>query len=321
MIRTKPAVDDAFLQQLATLKDLLNHCTLCPRQCCVNRRAGEAGFCRLSDRLLFDCAMAHHGEEPPLSGTGGAGTIFLSSCNLQCCYCQNHQISHGAKGGWLTAAEMARVMLDLQQQGCHNVEPVTPTPQLPGIVEALGIARARGLTIPLVYNCGGYESPEIISLLNGLVEIYLPDFKYGLDEEGRMMSGVGDYPRYAADAIREMVRQVGDGLETDDGIAKRGVLIRHLILPGKIENSMAVLDLIKRHISVSVALSLMSQYTPMPKVRRHPHLGRRLTHNEYHRVLDYALGLGFENIFIQEVDGRSCAPDFERDAPFQWDKP
>ena len=321
MTRTKPAVNDAFVQPLAELEELLNHCTLCPRQCRVNRRAGEMGFCRLSDRLLLDSAMAHHGEEPPLSGTGGAGTIFLSSCNLKCCYCQNHQISHETKGEFLTVKGMAQVMLDLQQQGCHNVEPVTPTPQLPGIIEALGIARARGLTIPFVYNCGGYESPEVLRLLDGLVDIYLPDFKYGVDEEGRMLSEVSEYPRYAVDAIREMVRQVGDGLETDHGVAKRGVLIRHLILPGKIDNSRAVLDLIKRHISLSVSLSLMSQYTPMPKVRRHPDLGRRLTYTEYHRVIDYALDLGFVNIFAQEVDERSYAPDFERNAPFQWDKP
>jgi putative pyruvate formate lyase activating enzyme len=314
-------MDDPFVEPLAALNELLDHCTLCPRQCRVNRRAGEKGFCRLGHRLLLDSAMAHHGEEPPLSGTGGAGTIFLSSCNLKCSYCQNHQISHSAKGRFLTAEEMAEVMLALQQRGCHNVEPVTPTPQLPGMVEALGIARSRGLTVPFVYNCGGYESPGIVRLLDGLVDIYLPDFKYGLDEEGRALSEADDYPRYAVEAIGEMVRQVGDGLESERGVAKKGVLIRHLILPGKIGNSKAVLDLIKRHISVSVPLSLMSQYTPMPKVRRHPDLGRRLTRAEYHRVVDYALELGFENIFAQEVDERSFAPDFERDAPFQWDKP
>jgi len=268
----------------------------------------------------MDCAMAHHGEEPPLSGIGGAGTIFFSSCNLRCRYCQNYQISHEVKGEVLTAEGLARVMLDLQEQGCHNVEPVTPTPQLPGIVKALGMARARGLTIPLVYNCGGYESQNVIRLLDGLVDIYLPDFKYGIDEEGRELSEAQDYSRYAVDAIREMVRQVGDGLETENGIARRGVLIRHLVLPGKLDNSMAVLDLIKQHISLSVSLSLMSQYTPMPKVRNHPQLGRRLTRVEYERVIDYALDLGFEDIFVQDVDERSCVPDFDSECPFQWDE-
>jgi len=267
----------------------------------------------------MDCAMPHHGEEPPLSGTKGAGTIFFSSCNLKCRYCQNYQISHEVKGEVLTAEGLARVMLDLQRQGCHNIEPVTPTPQLPGIVEALVIARKGGLTLPLVYNCGGYESPGVIRLLEGLVDIYLPDFKYGMDAEGRELSEAPDYSRYAVEAIREMVRQVGDGLDMEDGIARRGLLIRHLVLPGKIENSLAVLDRIKRHISLSVSLSLMSQYTPMPKVRNHPQLGRRLTRGEYERVIDYALDLGFENIFVQEVDERSYAPDFDSESPFRWE--
>ena len=266
----------------------------------------------------MDRAMAHFGEEPPLSGTGGAGTLFLSSCNLRCVYCQNHQISHRAAGTGWTAAGLAEVMLDLQARGCHNIEAVTPTPQLPGLVEALLAARLRGLTIPFVYNCGGYESPDVIGLLDGLVDIYLPDFKYGLDGEGLALSGAGDYPRIAEAAILEMVRQTGEGLEMEGAVARKGVIIRHLVLPGKTENSMAVLDRIGERISTAVTLSLMSQYTPIPAVRSHPVLGRRVTRAEYERVLRYALDSGFENIFVQEVDERHLSPDFDRKEPFEW---
>lgn len=167
----------------------------------------------------MDCALAHHGEEPPLSGTGGAGTIFLSSCNLGCVYCQNYQISHGAEGRHLTVLELARVMLDLQKKGCHNVEPVTPTPQTPLITEALCLARMQGLTVPFVYNCGGYENPDVIRMQDGMVDIYLPDFKYGLEKDALLFSDAKGYPAIAIEAIKEMVRQTGDDLEMENGIA------------------------------------------------------------------------------------------------------
>lgn len=303
---------------VAALRARLKKCTLCPRNCRVDRTAGERGACGLSGEIQLDCAMAHFGEEPPLSGTGGAGTLFLSSCNLRCVYCQNHQISHRAAGTGWTASGLAGVMLDLQARGCHNVEAVTPTPQIPGLVEALLTARSRGLTVPFVYNCGGYESPDVIGLLDGLVDIYLPDFKYGLDGEGLALSGAGDYPRIAEAAIREMVGQAGEELETEGAVARRGVIIRHLVLPGKTENSMAVLDRIGERISTAVTLSLMSQYTPIPEVRSHPVLGRRVTRAEYDRVVRYALDSGFENVFVQEADERHLSPDFDRKEPFEW---
>ena len=307
------------MPNIESLKAVLKKCVLCPRQCRVDRTAGETGSCGLSDGIVMDCAMAHFGEEPPLSGSRGAGTIFLSSCNLKCIYCQNYQISHRINGESLSAEGLARVMLALQEQGCHNIDLVTPTPQLPGIIEALLIARQQGLTLPFIYNCGGYESPDMIRMLNGLVDIYLPDFKYGLDDEGLLLSGVNDYPRYAVTSIREMIRQTGRNLELEEGIAKKGVLIRHLILPGKIENSMAVLDLIKKHISSAVSLSLMSQYTPIPAVRDHPLLHRRVSRAEYDQVVHYALDSGFENIFVQEADERHLSPDFEKKQPFSWE--
>jgi putative pyruvate formate lyase activating enzyme len=298
------------------LLDIYTSCTLCPRACRVDRTKGDPGYCRLPADIVMDCALAHFGEEPPLSGTRGAGTIFLSSCNLGCSYCQNYQISHNAQGRHLTVLQLAKVMLDLQKSGCHNVEPVTPTPQTPLVMEALCMARAQGLTVPFIYNCGGYENPDVIRMLDGMVDIYLPDFKYGLDEDARLFSDAPDYPRIAMDAIREMVRQVGDDLIVEDGIAVRGIIIRHLVLPGRLENSKAALRLIKNEISGNIPISLMSQYSPTPKVRSHPQLGRRVTRAEYDEILDYALKLDFENLFVQEVSDLKLTPDFDRDDPF-----
>ncbi len=293
-------------------------CTLCPRKCSVDRTAGEKGFCGLSDDIIVKSALPHHGEEPPISGTHGAGTIFFSSCNLRCVYCQNYQISHGTPGERTDSLGLARMMLSLQEQRCHNIEPVTPTPQLHGIMEALLIARRKGLKLPLVYNCSGYENPDIIRILEGVVDIYLPDFKYADEQDAFRLSGVKDYSRYAVESIKEMVRQVGDTLEEDGRIASKGLIIRHLILPGKISNSIEVLQLIKMHISTSVPLSLMSQYTPVPPVKDDPLLGRRITREEYEWVVNAALDMGFETIFAQDVDETALSPDFEKDLPFSW---
>ena len=298
------------------LLDIYTSCTLCPRACRVDRTKGEQGYCRLPADIVMDCALAHHGEEPPLSGSGGAGTIFLSSCNLGCLYCQNHQISHTTRGRHLTVLQLAKVMLDLQKAGCHNIEPVTPTPQTPLILEALCMARMQGLTIPFVYNCGGYENPAVIRMMSGMVDIYLPDFKYGREEDALLFSNAPDYPRFAIESIKEMVRQVGDDLTVEDGIAAGGIIIRHLVLPGRLENSRDALRLLKNEISLNVPISLMSQYTPVEKVSAPPQLGRRITHEEYAQILDYALDLGFENLFVQDVNDNTLTPDFNREKPF-----
>jgi len=268
----------------------------------------------------MDCAMPHHGEEPPISGTRGAGTIFLSSCNLKCLYCQNHQISHRVTGKKIQPGQMSDIMLSLQEQGCHNIELVTPTAQLPRIMEALVEAQGMGLAIPLVYNCGGYEDPDVIRFLKNMVDVYLPDFKYGRADIAATLSGAKDYVHYAVSSIQEMVRQVGDGLEMADGIAQRGIIIRHLVLPDMISNSFDVLSLIKKHISIEVPVSIMAQYTPIAAVKSHPQLSRRITPEEYERVVHFALDLGFDTIFCQDVDGRHLAPDFEKDMPFSWNQ-
>ncbi len=300
------------------LKEILSECTLCPRACRADRTAGEKGFCGLPEKIVMDSAMPHHGEEPPLSGAKGAGTIFLCSCNLGCIYCQNYQISGRADGKILDPAGLADIMLNLQILGCHNIDLVTPTPQTPPVMEALLLARSGGLKIPFIYNCGGYEDPQIIKMLTGMVEIYLPDFKYGINEDGIAFSSAPGYPGFAVESLKEMVKQVGDSLEVKNGIAQKGIIVRHLVLPGRIENSMEIFRLIKKRISTSIPISLMSQYTPIAGVRHHGFLGRRITKQEYNEVLDYALRLGFNNLYIQEVNAFDLAPDFSSERPFNF---
>lgn len=301
------------------LARILRRCVLCPQMCRVDRTAGAQGVCRLGAGMVMSSALPHHGEEPPLSGTRGAGTIFFSSCNLRCVFCQNYQISHTAEGRLVSVDDVAGIMLDLEARGCHNIEPVTPTPHLAGIMAALFLARRRGLRVPLVWNCSGYEREGVVRLLEGMVDIYLPDFKYGIDEAGLDFSGVRDYSRHARASLREMVRQVGDALEVEDGIAKKGILVRHLVLPGRVDSSLAVLRTI-REVSPAIPLSLMAQYTPVPAVSRHPLLGRRVMREEYERVVEAALDMGFEELYTQEVDERALTPDFDLDRPFAWDE-
>jgi putative pyruvate formate lyase activating enzyme len=305
-------------ERIHKLREILSDCTLCPRVCRVDRTAGQKGFCRLPAKIIMDSAMPHHGEEPPLSGNKGAGTIFLCSCNLGCIFCQNYQISQRADGKILDASGFADIMLNLQGLGCHNIDLVTPTPQAPLVIEALLLARSKGLKIPFVYNCGGYEDPQIIKLLSGMVEIYLPDFKYGLEEDSIAFSSAPGYPGFALDSLKEMVKQVGDTLELKNGIAQKGIIVRHLVLPGRVENSIEVFRLIKNEISTSIPISLMSQYTPVEGVRNHRILGRRITAREYNKVLDYALQLGFENLYIQEVNTFDLTPDFSSEKPFNF---
>jgi len=300
------------------LKSTLKSCTLCPRKCQVDRTRGELGFCHLTDGVKVSHALPHYGEEPPISGTRGAGTIFMSSCNLKCIYCQNYQLSHDNSGRLTDARGLSAIMLALEKKNCHNIEPVTPTPQIPQVMEALFLARQRGLLLPLIYNCGGYENPEVLKIMKGMVDIYLPDFKYGTEHDALVLSGVRDYVAHALPSIEEMVGQVGDDLLVEEGVAKKGVLIRHLVIPGFTSNSLEVLKLIKKHISLSVPLSIMSQYTPMPSVVDHPHLGKRVAREEYELVVNHALDMGFETIFTQDVDSKKLPPDFRKKVPFDW---
>jgi len=305
--------------RLPGLRERLRSCTLCPRECRVNRLEGETGFCGLGAGAVLARALPHFGEEPPISGTGGAGTLFLTSCNLRCPFCQNYQISRERRGEPVDREALAGRMLELALRGCHNIELVTPTPQLPAVLEALLAACEWGLNLPLVYNCGGYEKADVIALLDGIVDVWLPDFKYGTERDALAFSAPADYAERALEAIAEMIRQAGERLQTAGGIARRGVIIRHLVLPGRVQNSIDAVRLIAERLSKKVPLSLMAQYTPTPAVAGDPLLGRRVTRGEYDEVVDFALDLGFENLFIQEVDESHRTPDFDKEIPFNWD--
>lgn len=302
------------------LPGILAACTLCPRTCRVNRLAGEKGYCGLGPGAVLNRALPHHGEEPPISGNRGAGTLFLSSCNLRCRFCQNHQISLDGSGRSVSTEELARAMRALAAAGCHNIEPVTPTPHLPALVEAVLLGREGGMDLPLVWNCGGYERPEALRLLDGIVDVYLPDLKYGMASCAHACAGVSDYPERALSALAEMVRQVGEDLALEDGIARGGLLVRHLVLPGWVDNSIAALDLLRRRLGSAVPVSIMAQYTPTPRTAGDPLLGRRLRADEYEAVVSHALDLGFEWIFTQEIGETHLAPDFDREAPFAWEQ-
>jgi putative pyruvate formate lyase activating enzyme len=283
----------------------------------VDRLSGQTGFCGQGAHARVARALPHFGEEPPLTGQRGAGTVFFTGCALRCLYCQNHQISQEGLGEEVSPAALADLFLDLQQQGCHNLDLVSPTPHWPAILEALELAVPRGLRLPLVYNTHGYVSTELLQCLEGIVDIYLPDMKYGGDESARLLSQVPDYTRHNRAAVREMYRQVGP-LETDpEGIAFRGLLVRHLILPEGLSGTAGVLQELLE-ISSRIPLSLMSQYRPLHRAADQPLLRRPLTGNEYRQALELAEQLGFEEIFAQELASAEIYyPDFQQENPFQ----
>jgi len=273
-------LDPRELRERAEMaRRLLESCRLCPRACGVNRLGGERGFCGAGIRPRIAAAALHRGEEPPVSGTGGSGNIFFTGCNLACLYCQNYPISRLGTGKDHTAGELAEAMLDLQSRGAHNVNLVTPTPWVPQILEALAVARERGLTVPILYNTGGYESLEVLALLEGAVDIYLPDMKYASDGRAYRLSRARRYRAFNGEAIAEMGRQVGPLVTDDRGVAVRGVLIRHLVLPGGGEDSAAVLRALGRAVP-HLPLSLMFQYFPAWRAVGDASLGRRLWQEE-----------------------------------------
>ena len=276
---------------------MTEECTLCPRQCGAHRRAGDPGLCTIADVAYVSSAAPHFGEEPPLVGTHGSGTIFFCSCNLRCIFCQNHSISWSKHGSPLRPAQLATVMIRLQEAGCHNINVVTPTHVTPQIVAALAIAAGRGLRIPLVYNCGGFESLSTLRLLEDIVDIYMPDIKYSDDDTARTCSGVEHYWHTAREALAEMHRQVGNLQLTDEGIASRGVLIRHLVLPGGLAGSEQVLEFIRREISVDAYVNIMDQYRPAHRAFEHPILRRPVSHPEVDAVRRHAQSLGLHRGF------------------------
>ncbi|MGA2641261.1 MAG: radical SAM protein [Spirochaetia bacterium] len=270
-----------LLQKADKLEALSSPCRLCPNMCGAHRKEGECGKCRLGIKTFVASASPHFGEEAPLVGNGGSGAIFFASCNMACVFCQNYEISHFPGGDELNADQLAGVMLRLQRLGCHNINLVTPTHVVHAIVRALAIAAQKGLRIPLVYNCGGYEALETLRLLEGVIDIYMPDIKYSSNEEALRYSNVRDYWERAKESVREMYRQVGD-LEIDgNGVARRGLLIRHLVMPGNLAGTDQVLEFIAREISRDSYVNLMDQYRPCFKASRIPELSRPATRSEY----------------------------------------
>lgn len=285
-----------------------SHCTLCPRRCGVDRTAGQTGFCRMPGELRIARAMLHYGEEPPISGSFGTGAVFFSGCTLRCLFCQNQEISAGGKGKAVTSAELRDIFERLIDEGAQSIDLVTPTHFLPDILPAL----SPKLPVPVVYNCGGYESVETLKQLEGLVDIYLPDMKYADNALAARLSGAPDYFEVAAAAIQEMYRQTGKPVMEDDAM-QRGVLIRHLVLPGYLDNTLRVLDWISESFPRDgVMVSLMSQYVPMGRVKELPPLNRRLTQEEYDGALSWMELCGLELGYAQDLTAATTEllPDF-----------
>lgn len=258
----------------------------------------------------------HFGEEPPLVGNKGAGTIFLTGCNLRCVYCQNYQISQQNIGKDYSPEEFKKIMMDLQSRGALNIDLVTPTIWAERIRQPIVEAKKEGLTIPIVWNSNAYESVEMIKSFEGLVDIYLPDFKYGDDELGLKYSGVKNYPQIAKESIREMLRQVGSLKLSQEGIAEKGVMVRHMILPSNVENSKKALDYIKE-INPDICVNLMSQYEPTNKAENFPEINRNITQKEFEEVFDHLTGLGLEQGWVQEMNSpKAFLPDFTKENPF-----
>ena len=287
-------------------------CTLCPRNCQVNRAAGQTGFCGMPDTVQVARASLHMWEEPCISGTNGSGTVFFTGCNLKCVFCQNHVIAVGAKGREVTTDRLAELFLMLQDKGAHNINLVTPSHYVPGIVKALTASRMQGLRIPIVYNTSGYDSVDTLAMLEGLVDIYLPDFKYVSSSLSARYSHAANYFDVACKSLAEMWRQVGKPVFDGDMLTK-GIIVRHLLLPGCVEDSKAVIRYLYETYGDRIFISIMNQYTPLPHVASYPELGRKVTDAEYDEVVDYAIELGVEQGFIQEGDTaeESFIPEFD----------
>ena len=330
-INEKISLIEGALAELANNK---SDCHICPRKCYVNRHKGEKGFCRVGSLPVVSNSCLHFGEEPCLSGyydykgnlnTGsslsGSGTVFFAGCNLRCIFCQNYQISWQIHGSMVSPEKLASVFLFLQEKKALNINLVTPTHVILSILEALKRSFARGLRIPVVYNTSAYDSYETILNLAGIIDIYLPDFKYIRKDTASRYSNAPDYPERAAEVIKEMYRQVGDLEIDDEGNAKKGLIIRHLILPGCKEESCEILEWIAVNLSTQVCLSLMSQFHPCNNVPNE--IKRGILKEEYNGVLSKAEELGFENAYIQPYQFNSkdhLLPDFRKDDPFFWDE-
>ena len=292
--------------------ELLKNCTLCPRECGANRLENRTGYCGAGKNVRAARAALHFWEEPCISGDGGSGTVFFSFCSLKCAYCQNRYISSGGDGLEITAERLAEIFLELEAQGAHNINLVTPDHYLPQILFALDLSRKNGLHVPVVYNCSGWQTVESLRMLEGYADVFLPDFKYMDDAYARKYSDAPGYADIAKRAIAEMVRQAGEPVFDENGIMKKGVIVRHLALPGLSEDSKKIVQYLYETYGDSIYLSIMSQYTPIG-MKDCPELDRRITKKEYGGIVDYAVSIGVENAFVQEgkAAGESFIPAFD----------
>lgn len=278
-------------------------CTLCPRNCHADRKGGHAGYCQVTgDGIRAARAALHFWEEPCISGRQGSGAVFFSGCSLRCVYCQNREIAQGGYGTEISKERLVEIFFELQGQGAANINLVTPSHYADQIAEAVADAKARGFSLPFVYNCGGYEKTDVLKKLQGLIDIYLTDFKYFSCESAARYSHAPDYPQTAKAAIEEMVKQQPEAVFSEDGMMQKGVIIRHLLLPGHRKEAEQIVAYLSEHYGNQVYLSLMSQYTPQEGLEKYPEINRRVTKREYDRLVDFALEKGVECAFIQEQE-------------------
>lgn len=282
------------------MEQVLEQCTLCPHNCKVNRKEGKIGRCKCDDKIKIALVSLHKFEEPCISGKNGSGTFFFSNCNLNCMFCQNYEISHLGKGYEVSVRELARIFIEQQEKGAHNINLVTPTMYVMQIIEALKIAKAEGLNIPVVYNTGGYEKVETIRMLKGYIDVYLPDLKYYSNDLCKKYSKVDNYFENASKAIKEMYNQVGAPEFDDDGMIKKGVIIRHLVLPNYIQNTKNILKWIKENMPDDVYVSIMSQYFPSYKAIKDGKINRKLNKKEYTNIENYIYMLDLKNGYLQD---------------------
>ncbi|SFC49030.1 putative pyruvate formate lyase activating enzyme [Halobiforma haloterrestris] len=293
--------DDEFRERIEDLRGRYADCDLCAYDCRVDRTAGEHGTCQVDDTAYVSTYFPHFGEEEPLKGHNGSGTIFLANCNMKCVFCQNFETSHEAEGDPATAEEIAEMALELEARGCHNVNFVSPTHHSPHLVEAVKIARDRGLGVPIVWNCGGYERVEILERLEGVVDIYMPDVKWGDDAAAAKYSKAPGYWSNVTDSLREMHRQVGDLAVDDTGLATEGLLVRHLVMPNHVESAKRVLEFLAEEISRETFVDVMAQYRPYYKAAEeefYAEIDRPITETEYREVVDHAREVGLENLYL-----------------------
>lgn len=293
----------ALAAKVRQTHDMLRSCGICPRRCGVNRLNDEKGFCRTGRHAVVCSTFAHHGEEPPLSGQNGSGAIFFSHCNMRCLYCQNYRFSQEEEGDLTTAGRLADHMMTLQQDGCHNINVITPTHVMPQILEGLLVAVQKGLRIPLIYNTSGYELPEIIDFLDGIIDIYLPDMRYCQEEQAIRYSSAPGYPDLNQASVHAMFHQVGLPQYDDNENMTRGLFVRHLVLPNDLAGTEKIFRFLAEHISTEVPVSLMSQYFPAFQAGAHPPLDRRLSLEEYEAALALLKKYGLDNGWVQESGG------------------